>query len=300
MEPTAVDRVRQEQPIDDQIVVVEDRDVPAHRPSVVEDVGANGWMLCEVGIQNLSERAGRHREIRALDVTTKCLGERDPHHEPNSRSIRTRRFPVCGPPRGVEPGRWPAILVDVTTTFDDFAELARSRRTHMLVDREHEVPIELIEQLCELGTWAPCHKKTWPWKFAIFTGNGRSRLGEAFVDDMCELGVGDEGKRLKTLTKYARTPATLVVGCEPHDHPTFHAENRDAVSAAIQNVLLGATAAGLSSFWSTAPIIDSPRALELCGFDPADRIIGIIYLGWPNATLDAPERPEPIIRHVAD
>ncbi len=185
------------------------------------------------------------------------------------------------------------------TTFDDFAGLVRARRTQMLVDRDRDVPIELIEQLCELATWAPCHKKTWPWKFAIVTGAGRSALGEAFVDDMCEHGVGDEGKRRKTLTKYLRTPASLVVGCEPHDHPTFHDENRDAVAAAIQNILLGATAVGLSSFWSTAPIIDSKRALELCGFDPDDRILGIVYLGWPNATVDAPERPEPVIRHVA-
>ena len=188
----------------------------------------------------------------------------------------------------------------MTTSLDDFTDLVKARRTHMRVDPDRDVPTELIEQLCELGTWAPNHKKTWPWKFAIFTGYGRARLGEAFVDDMCERGVGDEGKRAKTLTKYTRTPASLVVGCAPHDHPTFHDENRDAVSAAIQNILRGATAAGLSSFWSTAPIIDSPRALQLCGFDADDRILAIIYLGWPNGTVETPERPEPIVHHVVD
>ena len=185
-------------------------------------------------------------------------------------------------------------------TFDEFADLVRARRTHMLVDRGREVPVELIERLCELGTWAPCHKKTWPWKFAIFTGDGRSRLGEAFVADMNERDVGDAVKRHKTLTKYTRTPASLVVGCASHEHPTFHDENRDAVSAAVQNILLGATAAGLASFWSTAPIIDSPRALELCRFEPSDRILAIIYLGWPNSSLDAPARPAPSITHVSD
>ncbi|NNE11083.1 MAG: nitroreductase [Ilumatobacter sp.] len=186
------------------------------------------------------------------------------------------------------------------TTFEDFAELARSRRTHMLVDRQRDVPRELIEQLCEVGTWAPAHKKTWPWKFAIVTGDGRARLGEAFVADMVERDFGDEGKRTKTLTKYTRTPASLVVGCAPHDHPKFHDENRDAEAAAIQNILLGATAAGLASFWSTAPLMDSPRALELCGFDPADRILGIIYLGWPSGTVQSPVRPAPAITYVTD
>jgi len=194
----------------------------------------------------------------------------------------------------------PDILGTVTLSFDDFADLVRSRRTHMLVDRERPVPTDLVEQLCELGTWAPNHKKTWPWKFASFTGAGRNRLGEAFVADMVERDVGDEGKRLKTLTKYARTPVALVVGCAPHEHPTFHEENRDAVAAAIQNILLGATAAGLASFWGTAPLLNSRRVLELCGFEPADRILAIIYLGWPTSTVEAPRRPTPFLRHISD
>lgn len=200
---------------------------------------------------------------------------------------------------GRRSGSGGGILGDVTgSSFDDFAALARARRTHLLVDRERPVPRDLIEQLCEVASWAPNHKKTWPWKFAAVTGDGRARLGEAFVADMIDRGVGDEGKRAKTLTKYFRSPVVLVVGCAAHEHPTFHDENRDAVAAAIQNVLLGATALGLASFWATAPVMDSPRALELCGFEPDDRIIALVYLGWPIGSVDAPERPVPTVRHV--
>ncbi|MEO6651253.1 MAG: nitroreductase [Ilumatobacteraceae bacterium] len=186
----------------------------------------------------------------------------------------------------------------MTHRFDELADIIRTRRTHMLVNRDRDVPVDLAEQLIELATWAPNHKKTWPWKFAIVTGPGRSDLGEAFADDMVERGVGDEGKRTKTRTKYLRTPMSLVVGCEPHEHPTFHAENRDAVAAAIQNILLGATAAGLASFWGTAPVSDSSRALELCRFAPEDRILAIVYLGWPNGTVETPIRPAPFVSHV--
>lgn len=186
----------------------------------------------------------------------------------------------------------------VTVPFDDLAELIRSRRTHMLVDRERDVSPALIEQLCKLATWAPNHKKTWPWRFASFSGDGRLRLGEAFADDMVERDFGDDGKRAKTRTKYGRTPAVLVVGCAAHDHPTFHDENRDAVAAGIQNLLLGATALGLASFWSTPPLMDSTRVLELSGFAATDRIIGVIYLGWPTGECAAPERPAPSIRHI--
>lgn len=183
--------------------------------------------------------------------------------------------------------------------LETFSELVRSRRTSMVVDHERSVPPELIDHLCGLATWAPNHKRTWPWRFASFRGDARLRLGEAFVTDMLERGVGDEGKHVKTLTKYARTPAVLVVGCAAHDHPTFHDENRDAVAAGVQNLLLGATAAGLASFWSTAPLVDSPRALELCGFEPDVRIVAVIYLGWPTSRPEPPERPRPTVRHLS-
>lgn len=186
----------------------------------------------------------------------------------------------------------------MVTTFEDFAELVRSRRTHMLVERDRPVEREVVDALCELATWAPNHKRTSPWRFAAFTGDGRRRLGEAFVADMIDRDVGDEGKREKTRTKYTRTPNILVIGCAPDAHPTFHDENRDAVAAGIQNLLLGATALGLASFWSTAPLMDSPRALELCGFAPDDRIIAVIYLGWATSHPAAGERPELPVTHV--
>jgi nitroreductase len=185
-----------------------------------------------------------------------------------------------------------------TIDFESLSRLIVSRRTHMLVDRDRPVPIETVERLCELAMWAPNHKRTWPWRFASFTGDGRLRLGEAAADDLVASGSTDEMKLRKVRSKYARTPVSLVVGSAPDDHPSFHDENRDAVAAGIQNILLGATALGLASFWSTAPVIDGARTLELCGFEAGTRIVGIIYLGW--ASDEAPDAPRPDleVRHV--
>ena len=191
------------------------------------------------------------------------------------------------------------MIAGATQTFGEFAALVRSRRTHMLVDRERDVPVELIGELCELATWAPNHKRTWPWRFALFTGEGRARLGSAFVADMVDRDFGDEGKRTKTLTKYCRTPAVVVVGCSAHEKDTFHGENRDAVAAGIENLLLGATAAGLASFWSSPPLMDSARTLELCGFADDDRLIGVVYLGWPAGSVEPPQRPPVELHHIS-
>jgi nitroreductase len=182
--------------------------------------------------------------------------------------------------------------------FERLSQIIVSRRTSLVVDRDRPVLPEIVEQLCELAMWAPNHKRTWPWRFASFTGDARLRLGAAAADDLSAAGSTDEMKLAKVRSKFARTPVSLVVGSAPDDHPSFHDENRDAVAAGIQNILLGATALGLASFWSTGPVIDGERTLALCGFEPGTRIIGIIYLGWASSEVPDAPRPPLEIRHV--
>ena len=71
------------------------------------------------------------------------------------------------------------------------------------------------------------------------------------------------------------------------------------MAAAIQNVLLGATALGLASFWSTPALTCPPQVLQLCGFEQQDRVIGVLYLGWPVGECSAPERPVLSIARVS-
>lgn len=187
----------------------------------------------------------------------------------------------------------------MTVTFDEFADLVRSRRTNMFVDPERQVPNELVDQLSALATWAPNHKRTWPWRFAHLTGAARGRLGDAFADDMTERDFGDEGKRAKTRTKYTRTPSILVVAAAAHEKASLHEENRDAVSAGVQNILLGATTLGLASFWSTPGLGDSNRARQVCGFDPTDTIVAVVYLGWEVSRAPIPHRAQVAITHLS-
>ena len=176
---------------------------------------------------------------------------------------------------------------------DDFAVVARvirSRRTNMIVDRTRPVEPALVKELCELAQWAPNHKRTWPWRFAFVEGDGRARLGEAISDAMEVYGDPPE-KVVKARTKYLRTPATLVVGSAGAESPHRAAENRDATAAGIQNFLLAATAAGLTTYWGSCPNGAHEAVGQLCGFDAHTHISALIYLGWAGAAMEAPPRP---------
>jgi nitroreductase len=187
----------------------------------------------------------------------------------------------------------------VVITFDDYARLVRARRTSMMVDRSKAVPLDTIERLCEIAQWAPNHKRTWPLRFAHCTGEGRARLGDAFVEDMIATSTGDAAKREKTKTKYLRAPSIVVVGCAPPVSMNLVADDRDAVAAGIQTLLLGATALGLASFWSTAPVATPHAVNALCGFEAGVRIVGVVYLGWPVDEVDTPNRPPARVTQVS-
>jgi nitroreductase len=172
--------------------------------------------------------------------------------------------------------------------------LIEARRTSLRMDADRAVDPEVIAELCRLATWAPNHHRTEPWRFAVFSGDGRRVLGDTIAAQMLVNGTPPE-RVAKTRVKYLRAPAMLIVG-STGDHDALTAlENRDAVAAGIQNLLLAATAAGLASFWSSVATPDAPGLLELCGFDEDTVVVAAIYLGHPTGECPPPARTPPAI-----
>lgn len=181
-----------------------------------------------------------------------------------------------------------------------FELLAQTRRTSLRVDPMTPVPRELVERLCRLAMWSPNHKKTWPWRFGLCIDGGRRRFGETMADALQSAGLTDEAKLAKYRQKYLRAPAVLVVGSAPGDSEMRTVENRDAVASGVQNLLLGATAAGLASFWSSGAIAANGAVAGLFGWEPGTATVAVVYLGWPTGEVNAPSRPAPDIVVLGD
>jgi nitroreductase len=196
---------------------------------------------------------------------------------------------IAGHTRGMTDAELP--ILDVPTAVD---EVIRSRRTNLHVDPDDEVPAELIALLIELATWAPNHKRTWPWRFTVLTGDARHRYGEALAAVAPGEGIAPE-KVAKLRTKYARSPAVVLVWVSVDPHPVRAREDRDAVAAAVHNLLLAATSFGLGNFWATIPEVLTDATRRFAGVDEDHDLVALVYLGWPVGTVAPPERPEPEI-----
>ena len=183
----------------------------------------------------------------------------------------------------------PDRSLDPLSSFETIASL---RRSSLRVNPDRAIPDQLVDRLIAVSATAPNHRRTFPWRFRIITGNGRAELGEALAQDLVEANQ-PEAKIEKARSKYLRAPVLIAVASIAGEDTTMTAENRDAVSAAIQTLLLGATAAGLASYWSTGAAMTSVRLREFCGFDETDTIVGLVYLGWPIGDPPPIDRPAP-------
>ena len=181
--------------------------------------------------------------------------------------------------------------------LDRLEALVRSRRTSLKVDSDRPVPAALVDRLIDLTVWAPNHKRTFPWRFAVVTGDGRRRLGEAVAAAEARMGAVPE-RVAKAHTKYLRAPVVVLAGAAYHPDPVRRAEDRDAVAAGVENLLLGATSAGLASHWATGSWMGDAEVKALAGLAPEDELVALVYLGWPSGEVPVVERPAPVVVRV--
>jgi len=181
------------------------------------------------------------------------------------------------------------------TVSHDVEALIRDRRTSLLVDPQTPVPDPLVDRLIAAATWAPNHKRTWPWRFTVLTGDSRARLGHAMSDAAAE-GGAPEAQVLKLRGKYLRSPTVVLVWVRTDaDDAVRRREDRDATSAAVQNMLLVATAHGLASYWGTVADPLVPTVRDVAGVGPAHDLVALVYLGWPTGVVAVPPRPDPLV-----
>lgn len=188
-------------------------------------------------------------------------------------------------------------MVDPERAPEHLDAVIRERRTSLLVDPDRPVGDEIIDRLIASATWAPNHKRTWPWRFTVVTDGARGRLGRAMAAEGERLGL-DPGKVAKLPTKYERSAAVLLVWVHLDGDDVRRREDRDATAAAIQNLLLTATAHGLGNYWATVPDALVPTVRDAAEVDDDHDLVALIYLGWPTGAVAVPARPDPVVTRL--
>jgi nitroreductase len=146
-----------------------------------------------------------------------------------------------------------------------------------------KIPDEIVWQILENANWAPTHKKTEPWFFTVFTGNGLQKLAR-FQSETYLKSAGDKFKQDK-YEKLQRTPLlcshVIAIGMKRHREANIpEMEELAAVACAVQNIYLSTLGFGLGGYWSTGGVTYQEEAKSFFGLGEEDRLMGFFYLGY--------------------
>lgn len=156
----------------------------------------------------------------------------------------------------------------------------------------------LIRDLLQLANWAPTHGRTEPWRFIVYEGDAK----KTFCEDHAELYKTNTDPEKFTTAKYQKiiengefvSHIILVYMKRTPNNSIPAVEELAAVSAAMQNILLGATALNIGSFWSTGGMAHHPSLKNYLGLGADDVVMGLLFLGYTDLPVNAGKRNIPL------
>lgn len=141
-----------------------------------------------------------------------------------------------------------------------------------------------LQLILKAGTRAPDHGKLEPWRFTILEGDARDRFGDLMAETMKARNPAAEPIELeREKAKIFRAPTVVVVAAKITGSKIARVEQIAATAAATQNIILAAHALGYGTMWKTGAPAEDDTVKAALGLEPADEIVGFVYLGTPDA-----------------
>ena len=147
---------------------------------------------------------------------------------------------------------------------------AIEKRTSVRSYSDKPVSKDLLEKLVDAGRRAPTGRNVQPWEFIVFTGlDKRQRIAK----------ITNFGKFL------AETPACIAVYSQ--DTKYFLEDG----CAAVENILLAATALGLGSCWIAGDKKPYVKDIDsILGVPDGYKLVALLAIGYSKKTVTATEK----------
>lgn len=173
----------------------------------------------------------------------------------------------------------------MSDSFEAINKVIRSRRSvKPFMMNGGKITHEQVQSLLELADWAPTHGLTEPWRFVVYSNPSD------FCHQHAELYKANtpaiefiQGSYDNFYTQGDKVSHVIVTIMQRGNLPKIPvSEEVAATAAAIQNILLGATALNIASFWSTGGMILKPAMHSFLNLRNEDQVMGVIYLGYAD------------------
>ncbi|MFA5254667.1 MAG: nitroreductase family protein [Methanoregula sp.] len=173
--------------------------------------------------------------------------------------------------------------------------------------RPDPVPEDEIKKILDAANWAPSAMNRQQWEFIVVTGKETIRqMGVSFgavIEEMtrnlpASSGHGSLSREefIRFAESYGGAPVVIVVLTDRADTMDFRRANLESASAAMENLLLAATALGLGTCWMTGPLRDEKALRKILAIPDDRELVAVTPLGYPAEVPPAPARIDPELR----
>lgn len=142
------------------------------------------------------------------------------------------------------------------------------------------IPKEIIEELLENANHAPTHKLTEPWRFKVFMGEAKARLGD-FMANKYKESAAEFSETKSEKTKNNFTSAGAVIAIVLHRDPEERVpewEEIASVACAMQNIWISCGQYDLGGYWSSPALVKFLG--EFIEMKKNETCLGFFYLGY--------------------
>ncbi|HEY2722393.1 MAG TPA: nitroreductase [Chitinophagaceae bacterium] len=181
--------------------------------------------------------------------------------------------------------------------FSIVANIIKNRRSIKPVKMNgKKIPDEQVRELLILANWAPTHGHTEPWRFIVYSGNKVKEFCHGHADlykSHSPVEKFEQAKYDKQFHNGDLASHIIIAIMQRGNSPKIPAlEEIAATAAAVQNILLGATAAGIASFWSTGGMAHRHEMKDFLQLKEQDLVMGILYLGCSDEEMEGKRQTE--------
>jgi nitroreductase len=171
--------------------------------------------------------------------------------------------------------------------------------------RPDPVKNEDIRTVLDAANWAPSAMNRQQWEFVVVTGKKLLEMGVSYRAIIEEYTKNWDPSPLRgSLTReefirfagsYGGAPVVIVVLTDTDENPDLRKANIESASAAMENLLLAATAVGLGTCWMTGPLRGEAALRRILAIPDNKEIVAVTPLGYPQGVPKAQPRLDPAL-----
>ena len=150
-----------------------------------------------------------------------------------------------------------------------------------------------IDELLTIAARVPDHGKLVPWRFIVFSGEGRSKAAEVVAQAFRNRNPEAKPEQVE-FERNRLLHAPVIVGVVSRAAPHVKIpewEQELSAGAVCMNLLVAAQAMGFAGSWLTNWFSFDRSVLSTFGLSETERMAGFIHLGTPGSVPADRERP---------